>query len=225
MAIDETGKNKSKSATPSFFVLCEEDSLNPGESCFLRVYFEPKYDDILTADLVLTVDGNYRHITIKLQGHGQEPILEISQENINFEPVIPYTDSCKYVAIRNASKFPVEFFFSDFDKSVAVVVFFLRWNCCLIISRIIIEEEAFVRYYALSHQLSKVYFPYRAPGQGIPDMFYESYKGILHDMKQARNFHMKSLENQSGNMLISNSSGRTKSPKKSRSPVYTKYLY
>jgi hypothetical protein len=108
-------KAKSKLRS-SFFILKEEGSIEPGEKFYLRVYFEPQYDDFLNADLTITVDGNIRETVIQLKGIGMEPFLELSEEKIVFDPNIPYsTDNEKYVTIRNASKFPVEFFFPDFD--------------------------------------------------------------------------------------------------------------
>ncbi|RZC43112.1 hydrocephalus-inducing protein -like protein [Asbolus verrucosus] len=115
-SIQETLKSKSKLRS-SFFLLCEEGSLEPGEKFYLRVYFEPQYDDFLSAKLLITVDGNYRENTVELKGVGMEPILEIVEETITFSPNIPFsTDNYKYVSIRNASKFPVEFYFFDFDS-------------------------------------------------------------------------------------------------------------
>lgn len=97
--------------------MTEEGSLEPGEKFYLRIYFEPHYDEFLTGDLIITVDGNFRETVIPLKGIGMEPYLEINEDKIVFDPNIPYSDdNHKYVTIKNSSKFPVEFFFPDFDS-------------------------------------------------------------------------------------------------------------
>lgn len=101
----------------SFFVLNNEGILAPGEKFYFRVYFEPQTDEHLTATLSIRVDGNHRVMQVLLKGIGMEPLLEVIEEKITFDSTIPYSNNNqKFVIIRNASKFPVEYYFPDFDS-------------------------------------------------------------------------------------------------------------
>lgn len=102
-----------------FYLKNAEGLLQPGQSCLLDVYFEPKVEGKCDMwKVILSSEQNDKSRRFRLESSGLEPILKIVEE-IRFEPTVPYVGNYKFFTIENLSSFPIEFFFSDFDRYAA----------------------------------------------------------------------------------------------------------
>lgn len=82
----------------------------------LDITFEPT--DSLYCDwrLKIVIEQSDEQIIVTLNGQGSIPQLKIDSKQLRFEPCRPYETNTVYFTIENPCSFPVEFYFSDFDK-------------------------------------------------------------------------------------------------------------
>lgn len=100
-----------------FYLKNAEGLLQPDQSCLLDVYFEPKIEGKCDMwKVILSSEQNNKTTKFRLEGYGLEPMLKIVEEDIKFEPTVPYIENYQFFTIENLSPFPIEVFFSDFDR-------------------------------------------------------------------------------------------------------------
>lgn len=76
--------------------------------------------DIYEAQLQVKMMHNPEILTLRLQGYGVEPKLIISEDYINFGALLPHAESVfREITISNPCQFPVEFYFTEYDKYVS----------------------------------------------------------------------------------------------------------
>lgn len=111
---------KNKKANPkknsAFTLLTTNNYLEPGQRAYVNISFEPKQQGLTKCTMVISVEHNPNNVEITLKGEGIAPILVFHEEEISFESTLPYAVNKKHFKLQNASPFPVEMYFSDFDK-------------------------------------------------------------------------------------------------------------
>lgn len=97
-------------------MISKQGTLEVGEQRGIDIFFEPLCGGYVTRDLIFTLSLNPNKYVVSLHGTGVVPQLIIKESDVIFEPTLPYTNNyTKSLKIENASTFPLEFFFSDFD--------------------------------------------------------------------------------------------------------------
>ena len=99
----------------TFYLKETNGSISPKESCLLSIYFKPSKGMKKKANLILSVDQNPTDLIVNLQGLTITPTLKITQQDILFDSVLPYSNIRRMITIENVNAFPVDFVFTDFD--------------------------------------------------------------------------------------------------------------
>lgn len=91
-------------------------SILPGRQGYVEVYFEPQFGGSVKWNLIFSIALNDEEFILPVEGVGLLPSIKLTPHEIMFDPTLPYINNYgKSFCVENKSRFPVEFFFSDYD--------------------------------------------------------------------------------------------------------------
>lgn len=100
-----------------FYLKTTSGILQPNEEFLFDIFFEPIKSLVIDWVLIITVENSSETFVVHLNGVGIMPELQFSSNNLEFTSALPFTnESIKTIKITNPCSFPIEFYFSDFDK-------------------------------------------------------------------------------------------------------------
>ncbi|CAG9825500.1 unnamed protein product [Phaedon cochleariae] len=150
----------------AYHIIPNKGELLPGKKDLLNIYWVPTKKGANDSELTIRIERNNVNTSVELYGHAIEPTLAFSELKLDFDASLPYSEKIeKYLIIQNASTFPVEYCFSDFDRDYD-------------------EEKHYIALYLLYHNYDSVLIPERLPGCRLPDMFQSNYYFLMNQIKE-----------------------------------------
>ncbi|KAK0162784.1 hypothetical protein PV327_006530 [Microctonus hyperodae] len=156
--------NDEKKSQLYFYLDNYQDSLLPGESKMIDIYFRPEKSCDYENELNIIVDGAIELKKIFLYGRGIVKKLKIDKLAINFSPMSPHSMAQVHkFNVKNNINCPIEFYWNHLDH-------------------VSIEENHIMRVLLHYYRVNEILLPSLDVGFRIPWAFYEFYYSLIDEM-------------------------------------------
>lgn len=162
--------NDKKKSQLHFYLDNYQDSLLPGESKMIDIYFRPEKSGDCETELNIIVNEGIEPQKIFLYGRGIERKLKIDKLSINFPPMSPCSMAQVHkFNVKNNVNCPIEFYWNHLDH-------------------VSIEENHIMRVLLHYYRVNGILLPTLDVGFRIPRAFYDFYYSLIDEMTGSENF-------------------------------------
>ncbi|CAG2055292.1 unnamed protein product [Timema podura] len=149
---------------PEFSINKTSGIITPNDKEIFDIFYQPNKPGHHEVELIFNLFQNNDRVTVLLQGEAQEPVLNISDPDICFDPVLPFPQDYEVCfTIENPCTFPIEFLFPDSDSQLS-------------------EEERILRVVSHFYKTEELLLPERSPGDKLPNELFDFYQTLIDEV-------------------------------------------